>query len=237
MSFLLHLLTSALTALLSIASLLGQAGPDVTGHWEGIIHAPEMAVNFEVDFARNSKGVLVGTVNLPAERIRHLPLTTLAVSGSSITFHARSDQPLTGVVSVDGKTITGDMSAMGGTAPFTLTRTGEPQIDAPARNAPVARALEGDWHGSLASRLGALRLVLSIANDDDGATARIVNLDQGSLEIPASTITVSGSKVTLEFTSIGASYAATLGADGSELVGTFSEARGSAPLSFTRASQ
>ena len=237
MSFLLHLLTSALSALLSITALLGQAGPDITGHWEGIIHAPEMAVSFEVDFARNSKGVLMGTVNLPAERIRHLPLTSVAVSGSSITFHARSDQPLTGVVSADGKTITGDMSAMGGTAPFRLTRTGEAQIDAPTRNASVAKAFEGNWNGSLASRVGALRLVLSIANDDDGATARIVNLDQGSLEIRASTITVRESAVTLEFASIGASYAATLSPNGSELAGTFSEARGSVPLTFSRASQ
>jgi len=237
MSFLLRLLTSALSALLSITSLWGQVGPDVTGHWEGIIHAPEMAVNFEVDFARDRKGVLVGTVNLPAERIRHLPLTKVAVSGSSITFQARSDQPLTGVVAADGKTITGDMSAMGGTAPFTLTRAGEAQVDAPARNAPVGKALEGNWAGSLASRAGAMRLVLSIANDDDGATARIVNLDQGSLEIPASAITMRDSTVTLEFASIGASYAATLSPDGSVLAGTFSEARGSVPLTFNRASQ
>jgi len=237
MSFLLRLLTSALSALLSLTSLWGQAGSDITGHWEGIIHAPEMTVNFEVDFARDRKGVLVGTVNLPAERIRHLPLTKVAVSGSSITFQARSDQPLTGVVAADGKTITGDMSAMGGTAPFTLTRTGEAQVDAPARNAPVGKALQGNWAGSLASRAGAMRLVLSIANDDDGATARIVNLDQGSLEIPASAITMRDSTVTLEFASIGASYAATLSPDGSVLAGTFSEARGSVPLTFNRASQ
>ena len=235
MSFLLHLLTSALSALLSIAALLGQAGPDITGHWEGIIHAPEMAVSFEVDFARNSKGVLMGTVNLPAERIRHLPLTSVAVSGSSITFHARSDQPLTGVVSVDGQTITGDMSATGGTAPFTLTRTGEAQIDAPIRNAPVAKTFEGNWDGSLPSRMGSIRLVLSIANDEDGATARVVNLDQGSLEIPASTITVSESKVTLEFASIGAAFSGVLAADGTAIAGTFSQSQGSAPLTFTRA--
>ena len=237
MSFLLRLLTSALSALLSLTSLWGQVGPDVTGHWEGLIHAPEMAVAFEVDFARDRKGVLVGTINLPAERIRRLPLTKVAVSGSSITFQARSDQPLTGVVAADGKTITGDMSAMGGTAPFTLTRTGEAQIDTPKRQAPVGKALEGNWNGSLAARMGAMRLVLSIANDEDGATARVVNLDQGSLEIPASTITMSGSTVTLEFASIGASYAGTLSPNGSELAGTFSEARGSVPLTFSRASQ
>jgi hypothetical protein len=235
MSFLLRLLTSALSALLSLTSLWGQAGPDISGHWEGMIHAPEMAVNFEVDFARNSKGVLVGTVNLPAERIRHLPLTKVAVSGSSITFHARSDQPLTGVVSLDGKTITGDMSTMGGAAPFTLTRTGEAQVDAPKRNAPVAKTLEGSWTGSLASRMGSFRLVLSIANDEDGATARVVNLDQGSLEIPASAITVTGSKVAFEFASIGATYTGVLAEDGTAIAGTLSQSQGSVPLTFTRA--
>jgi uncharacterized protein len=83
--------------------------------------------------------------------------------------------------------------------------------------------------------MGSIRLVLSIANDEDGATARVVNLDQGSLEIPASTITVSESKVTLEFASIGAAFSGVLAADGTAIAGTFSQSQGSAPLTFTRA--
>ena len=235
MSFLLHLVTSALSVLLSFTSLLAQAGPDITGHWEGVIQAPEMTVNFEVDFTRGSKGGFTGTVNLPAERIRHLPLTKVEVSGSSITFQARSDQPLTGVVSADGKSITGDMRAMAGTAPFTLTRTGEPQLDPPVHNAPVAKTFEGKWAGSLASRMGEVHRVLSIANADDGAAARVFNLDQGSLEIPATTITVTGSTVALEFKSIAATYTGVLSAEGTEIAGTFSQSQGSAPLTFTRA--
>jgi hypothetical protein len=33
--------------------------------------------------------------------------------------------------------------------PFSLTRTGDPRIEAPATSAPIGKELEGIWNGTL----------------------------------------------------------------------------------------
>src|SRR5262245_27596557 len=76
---------------LSSGLVRAQNAVDPTGHWEGAIQAPGMTIPFEIDFAKNDKGVLGGTVNLPGERIKGLPLTKVTLDGRTIAFHARSD--------------------------------------------------------------------------------------------------------------------------------------------------
>jgi hypothetical protein len=214
--------------------VLAQSPVDPSGHWEGVIQAPEMSIPFEVDFMRNAKGEIIGTINLPAERIAGLPIANVKVDGATVSFHVRADQPLTGTISADGTSITGNMAASGGTAPFTMTRTGAARIEPHVSNKPVGKALEGTWRGTLQSRMGSMKLVLEIANTADGATARLINLDQGSLTIPASTITQEGTTLTLVFKIIDGTFAGTLNAAGTELSGTISQRQGSMPLTFTR---
>ncbi len=79
-----------------------------------------------------------------------------------------------------------------------------------------------------------MRIELSLANVDNGATARLVNLDQGSLTIPASRIVQNGTALTLEFKSIGAAFSGTVNADATAVAGTFTQARGSVPITFSR---
>jgi hypothetical protein len=220
---------------LSLVSVVAaQKAADPTGHWTGTIHAPEMVVPFEADFQRDAKGELVGTIDLPAEKIHGLPMQRIVVDGAAIAFHVRSDQPLTGTLSADGATITGDMTAAGGTAPFTMTRTGDPRMETAAPQPPIAAALEGTWSATIESGMGGMRIELSLANVDNAATARLVNLDQGSLTIPASRIVQNGTALTLEFKSIGATYSGTVNADATAVAGTFTQTRGSVPVTFSR---
>jgi hypothetical protein len=220
--------------LLSSSAVRAQQAADPTGHWEGTIQAPGMAIGFEIDFARNEKGVMTGTVNLPGERIKGLPLTKVAIEGRTISFHARSDQPMRGDLSADGKTIAGDYFAEGNTLPFTMVRTGDSKMQAPPKSPPITAQLEGTWEGTLETHGVELHLVLKLANRGDGTSAgRIVNLDQGELELPVA-ITQKGATVTLDVVPIVSSYAGTLNADGTELAGTFSQGANSAALTFRR---
>ena len=59
-------------------SVLAQAGVDPSGHWEGAVQLPNMAVTVEVDLTKNSKGELAGTFSQPAENVKGLPLSTVA---------------------------------------------------------------------------------------------------------------------------------------------------------------
>lgn len=221
--------------LLSSGPVRAQKAADPSGHWEGTIQAPGMAIGFEIDFAKNEKGVLTGAVNIPGERIKGLPLTKVAVEGTTITFHARSDQPMRGELSADGTTIAGDYFAEGNTLPFTMTRTGDAKLQAPPRSAPISTLLEGTWEGMIETHGVEMHLLLKLANHADGtSTGHVVNLDQGALELPVA-VTQKGANVTLDISAVVSSYAGTLNADGTELAGTFTQGANSAPLTFRRA--
>src|SRR5712691_453439 len=129
------LLIAALSLSSSVPSLHAQTAADPSGHWQGTLQAPGMDVEFEVDLAKNGKGGLAGTVSIPAQRIKGLPLMKVAVEGGSVTFYARSDQPLTGILSADGKAMSGDFFVGGASVPFSMTRVGDPRIETPAKSA------------------------------------------------------------------------------------------------------
>lgn len=229
-----RLLVAASLLLLPSSVLHAQTAVNPSGHWEGTLLAPGMEIGFEVDLATNGRGDLGGTLSVPQQKLKGLPLQKAAVDGASIHFQAREDQPFTGVFSPDGTSLSGDLLVSGTTVPFTLTRAGEPRIEAPARSAPISRDLEGTWNGTLDVQGVQRRLVLTMSNQADGtATGRLVNLDEGGLQIPVA-ITQKASSVTIDTTVIASSFSGTLNAAGTELAGTLTQGALSLPLTFTR---
>jgi len=229
------IIAAAALYLAAAASLHAQPVVDPSGHWQGELQAPGMSVAFEVDFAKKTSGGYAGTVSIPSERLKGLPLTKVAVDGKSIAFEARADQPLTGVLSDDGKSITGDYLVMGASVPFVMTRSGESQLVAAPKSAAITGALEGEWDGTLEANGLAYRLLLTLANQTDGsATGRIVNLDEGGLQIPL-TVTQNGTNVTLDFTVLtGTSFTGTLDAAGTQIAGTYTQGERQAALTFRK---
>jgi hypothetical protein len=221
----------------SPSSVLAQSAADPAGHWQGAIEAPGRSVAFEVDLGKNAKGEMAGTLSIPGQKLKGLPLAKVAVDGLSVTFYARSDQPLRGVLSDDGATMSGDFFVGGASVPFALTRVGAAKIEAPAKSAAVTRELEGTWNGTLDDQGAHLRLVLTMSNQPDGtAIGRIVNLDEGGLELPV-VITQKASSVTLDSTVVESSFSGTLNEAGTELAGTFTQGPFVAPLTFRRAAK
>jgi hypothetical protein len=173
-------------------------------------------------------------MNIPRERIEGLPLS-LSMEGSVIKFAARADQPLAGVLSNDGQTISGDYQVAGFVLPFTLRRTGEPRVALPPASAPIDKALEGTWTGALSSGGASLRVVLTLLNQPDGtATGTMVVVDQGNLRLPV-TFRQEGSGVTIDIKAVGATFSGTLSGEGAELSGTYQQGSITAPLAFQRA--
>src|SRR5439155_8792375 len=167
-------------------SLYAQIAADPSGHWDGAIQAPGKEVKFEVDLAKNSKGELACTFSNPAENINGYPLTNVALEGRSIRFLLKVNSgggPFEGVLSADGKSMSGDfaVSTPQGTftVPFSLARTGDARVETPPRSAPIGKALEGTWNGTLDVKgKQSLRLVLTLSNQPDGtATGSLVSAD------------------------------------------------------------
>lgn len=234
-------ITAITTALIVAgASISAQTPVDPTGHWEGAIQVPNKEVQIAVDLMKNSDGVLTATFTRTGGKLSGFPLMNVAASGKSVRFAIVATSgggAFDGTLSDDAKTITGTFNTTEGgyTIPFTLTRTGEPRIAPPIRNAAVGKELEGTWNGTLDVNGKPSRLVLTIANQRDAtAKADMVFLDLSGMAI-AIGIEQEGTSVTLDLKPIGGSFAGTLNAASNELTGAFATEGITLPLTFRRA--
>jgi hypothetical protein len=116
-----------------------------------------------------------------------------------------------------------------------MSRTGEGRVSRVPLSAPVDGQLEGRWTAALDSGPATLRVELTIANQAGGSKGTLVNLDEGDLTMPLSSIRQEGSRVTLELASVGGSFSGALNADHTRLTGTYTERQRAVPLTFTRA--
>ena len=230
-------IVSAAALLLASTAVGAQTTTDLPGHWEGTILAPGMEVSVEIDVTRNGKGEFAGTFGQPAQHITGLPLTSFAVDGRSVTFQVKGGAPgqraFKGEISADGKSMSGDFASQFGTLQFLVTRTGDARIDPPSRIAAISKALEGSWEGTLDVD-GGLQLVLTLTNQVDGtAIGAILNRNEG-IEVPISGIAQNASTVSLEMKGVRGSFSGVLNAEGTEVVGTFTQGPTSLPLTFRR---
>ena len=231
------LLTVALL-FLPAPSLPAQTAVDPSGHWEGTVQAPNMDVKIEVDLTKNSKGELAGTFGQPAQRVKGIPLPTVAVEGRSVRFVVKAGPDVStfvGVLSADGKSMSGDVALGGQAVPFSLTRTGDARIAPVPKSPRIGKELEGTWNGTLDVGGNQQRLVLRMANQPDGtATGTIVSLDGSGVEIPIA-MTQKASALTIDVPSVGVSFVGVLNAAGTELVGKWTQGPSALPLTFVLA--
>jgi hypothetical protein len=111
--------------------------------------------------------------------------------------------------------------------------TGDAKITPAPKSAPIGKALEGTWNGTLEANGKTERLVLKMANQPGGfATGTFVDLDGSGVEIPIG-MSQKGSNVTVELPSVGAYYAGVLNAAGTEITGMWTQGQGPAVLTLT----
>jgi hypothetical protein len=227
-----HIVVAFAASLLLTASAgRAQTAIDPAGHWEGKIEIPGMDAAFELDLARAAGGY-AGTIGMPAQKLKGLPLLKVAVDGRTITFAARTDQVMTGDLSEDGKTISGTFAGAGGSVPFIATRMGDARVAPPVTSAPIGKDLEGTWTTTVADTGN--NVALTLTNHADGtATGMLVNLSEGGLRIPVR-FTQSGASITFAATVLEGSFAGTLNAAGTELAGTWKEGTVSKTITFRK---
>jgi len=229
------------------ASLFPQTPADPSGHWKGAIQVTNpndgslVELAMDVDLSATSQA-LAGTISIPQQKLKDRLLMNIAVNGRSVTFQIAPSNPgdnvFTGELSADGKSIAGTLAYSSAALPFSLTRTGDASIATPARSTAIDTQMEGTWNGTLDVSGRQYRIVMTLANRADGTSAgTLVNLDQNRMEIPITTITQRGATLTLEVKAINGSYASTVNADATALVGTWTEDNLTLPLTFRRAAE
>ena len=231
-------LALAVVALFALSgSARGQqapAAPPPSGHWSGSIDAgPGIAV--EVDLERQGDAWR-GTISIPSQGTKGIPLSDLVVKNTSVEFAikgAPGDPRFKGELSQDGKTIAGTFSQGGGSVPLNLARKGEAQFETARKNPAISKTLIGTWEGTLDVQGKLLRVVLTLANGPDGATGKLVSLDQDNLELPLTTIAEEGARLKLTISMVSAGFDGEV--KGSEIAGNWTQGAGSLPLTFKRA--
>ena len=210
------------------------APADLSGHWDGVVQTPEMTLDFQIDVARGPSGAYAGTISLPSERLRGLPLKLVTLDGTTVSFNARTDQTFAGQLSNDGNLITGEFTMQGGSAPFRLRRSGDAKIEPRTTSPKISDRLSGTWSATLATRQGDMRVELMLGNTADGrSTGSLINVQEGGLELPLA-IEETANGVTLRTTPIDSSFTGTLSADATVLEGTFRQGSQSAALTFRK---
>ena len=229
----------AVTAVVILWASLGpaaapQSAPAPTGHWEGAFQAPGQEIPIQIDLGALPDGKWQGTISIPVQNVKGLPLAGVTVQGSEVSFAMKGppgDPRFKGTVSKDGKSITGEFTQGPGTIPFTLAWKGEPKFEPLPKSTPITKELEGEWQGTLDVEVAQLRLALKLANAKGIGSGILVSIDQGGVEIPIDAIVQTGSKVTLIVRSVAGTFEGEL--KGGELAGTWTQGA-PRPLVFKR---
>jgi hypothetical protein len=207
-----------------------------SGHWQGSIAAPDQDLAIEVDLAQNPKGEWMGSIDIPPQGLKGFPLSDVAVNGTAVGFAMKNvpgDPKFDGKLSADAKSISGAFTQGGADLTFSLKRTGDAVIEAPAKSTAIGKELEGLWEGALDANGKTLRLKLNLSNRPDGtATGIMISVDQGGGEIPITTITQTGSNLKLEVKTIQGSYDGDL--TNGALVGHWMQRGATFPLTLKR---
>src|SRR5690348_2401688 len=133
----------ALLILLSITLSL-RAEEKAAGRWEGSAQIPGQDLKLIVDLASADSGKWNGSLSIPALQLKGASLDAIAINGDEVSFAVTSaladphlgQAKFRGRLAADGK-FSGDFTQAGNTAPFTLSKTGPPQIEAAPRSTNI----------------------------------------------------------------------------------------------------
>lgn len=96
-----------------------------SGRWAGAIEIPGSKLDFDVDLTRIVGGVCAGDISIPRQGAKDVALQDLRVAGDSVRFiisGVPGTPTFAGVVSADGRTVTGKFRQAIATFNFAMTR-------------------------------------------------------------------------------------------------------------------
>jgi len=226
--------TLLLAGLWCLPSAPAQERPPFSGHWQGSIVNHHQEIRLEVDLAPNRKGQWIGTIDIPAQKVKGLRLSDVVVKDNDVTFGMKGppgDPKFAGKLYKSGDAIYGSYTQGEVTVTFSLRRTGDAVL--PPETTGITKEMEGWWEGALESNGKVLRLRLKLYNQPDGtANGTLVSTDQEGGEFPITTLTQEGANLKFEAKNIQGSYDGYL-SDGA-LAGYWTLGSAKLPLTFRR---
>jgi pimeloyl-ACP methyl ester carboxylesterase len=230
-----HLITSGL-ALMVLAALslapLGHAQAQVAGDWQGTLVTPGPTLHLLLHITAAKDGSLSATMD-NVDQGGTMPLTSISLKDSKLVFAVDAAHiTYEGTLNKDATEIDGTFT-QGGTLPLNFTRA-PAAAPKPAVKLGPPSDIDGAWMGELNMGTFKMKFVLHIVNTVEGLKATGDSPDQGASGFPASSISRSGSLLTVAFKQFEAVFSGTIAVDLNSIDSTFTQAGNPIPLLLTR---
>lgn len=223
-------------------ALACSAADNVAGRWEGSIKIPGQELAAIIDLDQPQGKDWVGSIIIPGLDVKGAPLTDIAVGDAGISFTIKGAlaSERTGQSKFQGRLtgtdeLSGDFLEAGNTAPFTLKKTGSPQVELPRQSTAISQDLEGEWKGDFELNGYPRHVTLTLRNQPtSGASAQLVIVGKRTTKAPVDLVTDEKGFLTIESHEIGITYEGRLRKESGELRGTFTLGALELPLTLRR---
>ncbi|MEO8426891.1 MAG: hypothetical protein ABI651_07250, partial [Verrucomicrobiota bacterium] len=220
--------------------------PDIRGYWKGELDVQGIKLRLALKIARAADGTYSGTMDSLDQGARDLPITTIAFKSPTVKLDWKLlNASFGGKLNKDATQMSGNWTQGPRSFPLVFERTDQPptampsqeqlSFDTPPGGSPDIR---GYWQGKLEIDPVSLRLLLKIGKAPDGSYAGTLDSpDQGSKDLPMTSITFTSPSVRLEWKAIGGSFQGDLNQEGTQMSGNFSQLGRNNPMTFDRVAQ
>ena len=213
------------------------------GYWAGTVTTPRGEQPLAVEFIQDNAGAWQATVDYPRQGVRGFKPDAVKVTDTTVEFVCPGlpgDPRLAGKLGAGGATIDGGIEQGGGTIPFHLERKTKPEptpdVNAVPARGVAGQGLAGQWRGSIKPVPAIeLRLQVELQADTTGKiSGNLLSLDQGGPALAIETLTEKDGSVKFDVPRVRGGFEGKLNADGSEIMGEWTQGGNSTPLLLRR---
>lgn len=111
--------------------LCAQASDGLSGHWKGAIQLPGTPLEVEIQIKKSPAAEWTGTISIPLQQAKDLPLTGFEVKGEAVRFAIAGipgDPTFSGTLNTETGLIEGTFTQGGQEFPFKLQRADDPLV-------------------------------------------------------------------------------------------------------------
>ena len=207
------------------------------GAWSGTMEVGATTLHFVLHITKERDGSLKATLDSLDQGVYAIEATSVVQKESVLSFAVASvGAAYAGKIPASHQTIEGNWSQSGATFPLIFHRQAGGIV---AKKPPDAVSdVEGLWQGLVESSGLHLRLQLHISHDDKKQiTARLDSIDQAITGIPATKISLTGSKLHFEIPEISTVYDGEVNPARNLIAGTWKQAETPQKLDFKRSNE
>lgn len=222
--------------LASITALCAADAPTPVGDWHGKLSIGPGELRVALHVQQAAPGQLKATLDSLDQGANGIPAEKARIEGTHLTI----DFPvINGVyeaeVSADGKSLVGNWTQNGNTAPLKMVR-GVPPPDQADPAAATAAPLAGTWEGVVDAGSTKLRVRLNLTKDDKGSIrATLDSIDQNVNGMPVSGVALKAAAFHFEVRSAGAVFDGTVDEKQTTITGSMKQAGANMPLVLKKA--